>query len=296
MAKSDRPHRPTDQPDAADAFSMILSSPDVPLKLHPEGRRGEGVPLRPRRFIVPLPVRYRLGGTVDWYRGVTANISRSGLLLRIDRSEREPAWTDVADGTPIEMVLELPKMEDPTQVLEVRCQGSFVRALVSQRPDRPVFVGVTVRGYWVEPSALDAVPGASKPAASIPGPGPGQAVGKPEIGSFDTTRRYSRAKLGPDLGVWADICPDRSVAVAMSGRVATIGAGGAFVEVREDYPLGSVLSLRFKLPSTFAEIICWAIVRDNLLGRGVGVEFSDIAPVDRARIHAFVNQYNETRH
>jgi hypothetical protein len=118
--------------------------------------------------------------------------------------------------------------------------------------------------------------------------------GKAAARGFETTRRYPRAKLGPDLGVWADICPDRSVAVAMSGRVATIGAGGAFVEVSEDYPLGCVLSLRFKLPPAFAEIICWAIVRDNSMGRGVGIEFSDIAPSDRERIHTFVTRYGES--
>ena len=87
--------------------------------------------------------------------------------------------------------------------------------------------------------------------------------------------------------MWADVYAARGGAPS-NARVAVLGLGGAFLELRKDYSPGSLLGLRFRLPPTFHEVICWAVVRDRLEGRGVGVEFSDLAKTDARRIDAFV--------
>jgi PilZ domain len=49
-----------------------------------EGREFKpGVPLRPERVSVELPVRYRPAGSESWYIGRSENLSRVGLLMRV---------------------------------------------------------------------------------------------------------------------------------------------------------------------------------------------------------------------
>ena len=71
-----------------------------------------------------------------------------------------------------------------------------------------------------------------------------------------------------------------------SGVVTVLSAGGAFVEVSEGFTQGSHVGLRFTLPGTKEEIVCGAIVRDNVPGRGIGVEFTQLADIDRERLRA----------
>ena len=56
--------------------------------------------LRAARFMMRTPVRYRLVGDSEWHEGQTENISRSGVLFRVERASEPSA--------PIEMRLVLP--------------------------------------------------------------------------------------------------------------------------------------------------------------------------------------------
>ena len=74
-----------------------------------------------------------------------------------------------------------------------------------------------------------------------------------------------------------------------SGRLVSLGGGGAFLELDDRYPIFSTLRLRFSL-ATLGEISCQAIVRYTVEGKGAAVEFLDIEPGDQERIMAFVEE------
>ncbi len=98
------------------------------------------------------------------------------------------------------------------------------------------------------------------------------------------TRRFPRVGISFDVEVWLDrLGLQRSV----SGRFVMLGAGGTFLEVTENYPTGTFLKIRFD-PGELGEISCDAIVRNTLEGKGVGLEFLDLAPHDQKRIEEFV--------
>ena len=100
-------------------------------------------------------------------------------------------------------------------------------------------------------------------------------------------RRYPRASVSLATEVWVD---HTGVTRRVDGRFVVLGAGGAFLEVDETYPIGSRLYLPFRL-APIGEIACRAIVRDALARKGVGVDFLDLEPPDRARLGAFVEQH-----
>ena len=102
-----------------DAFSLILASPAAEAKLIPEARRPKSIP-RASRFVVRLLVRYRTAGDADWRIGMTENISRSGILFRLERP--------VEPKTPVEMILVLPGGVAGEPPSHLRCQGEIVRS------------------------------------------------------------------------------------------------------------------------------------------------------------------------
>ena len=72
-----------------------------------------------------------------------------------------------------------------------------------------------------------------------------------------------------------------------------LGAGGAFLELDDRYPMSTLLHLRFEL-ATLGKISCRAIVRRVIEGKGVAVEFLEIEPGDRERITTFVEKHQAT--
>jgi hypothetical protein len=70
-----------------------------------------------------------------------------------------------------------------------------------------------------------------------------------------------------------------------------LSEGGAYIETSEQFPVGSVMSLRFMLPGADAMISCAVFVRNvRDGGSGLGVEFLDLSQDDRALVGAFVGQ------
>jgi len=101
------------------------------------------------------------------------------------------------------------------------------------------------------------------------------------------SRRFPRAKVSFDT----DVSVERGgVATHAAGRFVVLSGGGAFLEIGHRYPVGSLLTVRFTLPANEDTITCRAIVRNEIEGSGVGIEFIDIAPLDRERVQAFVRQ------
>ena len=104
----------------------------------------------------------------------------------------------------------------------------------------------------------------------------------------DTTerRRYPRARADFDADVWVSHGDETT---HIPGRLVDLGAAGTFLELSENYAIGSLLRLRFTI-AELGEITCRAIVRHGLEGKGVGTEFLDIDPPDQERIKAFVEK------
>ena len=75
-----------------------------------------------------------------------------------------------------------------------------------------------------------------------------------------------------DVDVWVDGAEDQE---RRSGRLVDLSAGGASLALDHGYPTGTCLSVRFQLVR-LGEISCRAIVRRDIEGKGVGIEFLDL--------------------
>ncbi len=70
-------------------------------------------------------------------------------------------------------------------------------------------------------------------------------------------------------------------------RASNLSVGGAFFTQTVPLPVGTRVQLRFSLPKAKAKIRCEAeIVATKELG--MGVEFRDLKPADRAKIEALI--------
>ncbi len=65
--------------------------------------------------------------------------------------------------------------------------------------------------------------------------------------------------------------------------------GGLFLHTPSPLPLGTVIELLFDLKS--GEVRARATVRDSAPGKGMGVQFVQMQPADRARLNQFLSQY-----
>jgi hypothetical protein len=77
-----------------------------------------GVP-RAVRFAIEVPVRYRAVGSREWSTGRSANISRSGVLLRGERP--------LQPQTALELIVRLPFKILGEKAANLRCSGKVVR-------------------------------------------------------------------------------------------------------------------------------------------------------------------------
>ena len=93
-------------------------------------------------------------------------------------------------------------------------------------------------------------------------------------------RRDLRARVNFETKVWVDRAGGPT---SVDGRLVVLGAGGAFLELGDTYPLGTMMRVRFTL-APIGEIDCLAIVRNGLEAKGVGVEFLDLDPHDQVRV------------
>ncbi len=98
-------------------------------------------------------------------------------------------------------------------------------------------------------------------------------------------RRFPRVET--PLGVWAAwISGGRRNAI---GRVRGLNVGGVYIE--DDAvtaPLGSAVSVLLSVPE--GEIRSDALVRNVKVGKGMGLEFTKMSEVTRARLHALVSR------
>lgn len=100
-------------------------------------------------------------------------------------------------------------------------------------------------------------------------------------------RKYPRVGLGVDSAIWSEVWQGQiGLSAPIGGVMTVLSAGGAFLEVSESFEVGSPVGLRFVLPGNKEEIVCGGIVKDNVPGRGIGIEFTQLAAIDRERLNA----------
>lgn len=131
-----------------DGFAVILTDPFVSVRPIPEQCPPEGIP-RALRYEIQLQVRYRASGDQYWSKGVTANLSRSGILVEGEIGElRAPGGPKPA----LDVVVELPRTER-TSLRQIRCHGTLARTVAPSAPRSLPSVAVAVTGYRVTISA-----------------------------------------------------------------------------------------------------------------------------------------------
>ncbi|MGH9404858.1 MAG: PilZ domain-containing protein [Terriglobia bacterium] len=91
-------------------------------------RAGAGEARCAQRFILQVPIRYRLAGESTWREGETENISSSGVLFR---SEFLPAA-----GAPLDLCIAMPPL-NAEGAAEVICSGIVVRVEPTPGKDSP---------------------------------------------------------------------------------------------------------------------------------------------------------------
>jgi tetratricopeptide (TPR) repeat protein len=101
---------------------------------------------------------------------------------------------------------------------------------------------------------------------------------------YEKRRKYPRHKAPKGMFVgW------KSVGQRMVSRAETVGMGGLFLHTPTPVAEGSVVELLFDLKT--GEIRARAIVRHCNPGRGMGVQFMQMQPADRARLSQFLANY-----
>ena len=70
--------------------------------------------------------------------------------------------------------------------------------------------------------------------------------------------------------------------------IKVVGGGGAYLEIDERCPIGTVVLLRFKLRGSNEDVVCHGAVCNAAEGEGAGLEFLDIRSTDRDRLVEFV--------
>src|SRR5690348_15078321 len=102
------------------------------------------------------------------------------------------------------------------------------------------------------------------------------------MGTFEKARKYPRFKPQGLVIAW------KSNAARTASRADIVGMGGLFLHTKSPAPVGSVVELFFDVKG--GEVRAQAVVRDSVAGKGMGVQFIQMRPDDRARLSQFLLQ------
>lgn len=100
--------------------------------------------------------------------------------------------------------------------------------------------------------------------------------------TFEKERKYPRFKPQGLVIAW------KSNAQRTASRAEMVGLGGLFLHTKNPAPVGSVVDLFFDVKG--GEVRAQAVVRNSITGKGMGVQFVQMRPDDRARLSQFLLQ------
>jgi hypothetical protein len=98
----------------------------------------EKLKARAQRFVLQLPLRYRVSTENTWRRGETINVSSSGVLFRGD-------WL-AAVKAQVELNLMMPRVNSEGAA-EVICRGIVVRAMAASSDESRHALAVKILQY-----------------------------------------------------------------------------------------------------------------------------------------------------
>lgn len=102
-------------------------------------RRSGEVAARARRYVVEVPIRFKVGRETGWGGGRTANVSRSGVLFHCDRSLKE--------GTRLKLVFRLPDGILGRPSARVECNAVITRADHLSTTETEVALAASISSY-----------------------------------------------------------------------------------------------------------------------------------------------------
>src|ERR1700733_15966118 len=79
----------------------------------------------------------------------------------------------------------------------------------------------------------------------------------------------------------------KSSAQTTPSRAEVMGLGGLFLQAAQTPSDGSTIDLIFDLPT--GQVRGRAIVRNSMPGKGMGIQFVQMKPEDRAKLHRFLS-------
>jgi curved DNA-binding protein CbpA len=98
-------------------------------------------------------------------------------------------------------------------------------------------------------------------------------------------RKYPRIRAPKGMLVgW------KSAGQTTATRLVTMGLGGLYLHAANPPSIGSVIELIFELPT--GEVRARAIVRTSTLGKGMGIQFVQMRPEDRAKLNRYLSRQN----
>ncbi len=95
-------------------------------------------------------------------------------------------------------------------------------------------------------------------------------------------RKYPRIRA--PKGMWVAW---KSSAQTTTSRAEVMGLGGLFLQAAKTPSDGSTIDLIFDLPT--GQVRGRAIVRNSKPGKGMGIQFVQMKPEDRAKLHRFLS-------
>jgi len=107
--------------------------------LDTRGGVGPSEKTRAQRFGLQIPLRYRAGGEVDWHRGTTRNISRSGVLFQGED------WAEPRSH--LELNLRLPRENGVDRAAELACQGTVTRSERGRSEEGGHLIAISISHY-----------------------------------------------------------------------------------------------------------------------------------------------------
>ena len=78
-----------------------------------------------------------------------------------------------------------------------------------------------------------------------------------------------------------------SYEVKYGGKISDLSTGGAYIDTISPLPEKSIINVKFKLPSG-KELVLKAIVKNEMPGMGMGIEFINLNENDQKELKDFI--------
>jgi len=96
-------------------------------------------------------------------------------------------------------------------------------------------------------------------------------------------------RRGPRMSVHTEVWIGQDGIFTQNSQfIEDLSESGAFIETSQQFSIGSVIAVRFRLPGVPAYIDCSANVRNTRGGCGLGVEFLDMSPESSTNLRTFL--------